>query len=244
VAAGKAFIDLHCHTSASFDSLASPASVVQAAAARGLTHLAVTDHDTIAGGLAAAAAARASELELTVIVGQEIRTPSGDLIGVFLRETVPSGLPMADAIAAVRAQGGLAGIAHPFDRLRGSLARLGDPDELETLAASVDWIEAWNARLMFGDGNERGAELAARVGVPAVAVSDAHTTMEVGVAATVLDGDPGTPDGLRAALRGRIELVPGRGSVYARLVTPAAKVVQRMRGRGRGRGRGQGAVPA
>jgi len=240
VAAGRAFIDLHCHTSASFDSLASPASVVRAAAARGLTHLAVTDHDTITGGQAAAAAARANGLDLQIIVGQEIRTPSGDLIGVFLRETVPSGLPMADAIAAVRAQGGLAGIAHPFDRLRGSLARLGDPDELDNLAASVDWIEAWNARLMFGDGNERGAELAARVGVPGVAVSDAHTTMEIGIAATVVQGDPGTPDGFRAALQGHLELVPGRGSVYARLVTPAAKVVQRMRGRGRG----PGAVPA
>jgi predicted metal-dependent phosphoesterase TrpH len=240
VAPGKAFLDLHCHTSASFDSLASPEAVVRAATARGLTHLAVTDHDTIDGGLAAAQAARRLGLELEVIVGQEIRTPSGDLIGVFLRETVPSGLPMADAIAAVRAQGGLAGIAHPFDRLRGSLARLGDPAELDSLAASVDWIEAWNARLVFGDGNARGAELAARVGVPGVAVSDSHTTVEVGVAQTIVDGDPGTPAGLRAALRGEIQLVTGRGSFYARLVTPAAKVVQRLRGRGRG----HGAVPA
>jgi len=148
---------------------------------------------------------------------------------------------MAEAIAVVRGQGGLAGIAHPFDRLRGSLGRLGHPDDVDALAASVDWIEAWNARLMFGDGNARGAALAARVGVPGVAVSDSHTTLEVGVAATVVNGDPGTAEGLRAALAGEIQLVMGRGSVYARLVTPAAKVVQRLRGRGRDRGAG---VPA
>jgi predicted metal-dependent phosphoesterase TrpH len=233
VAGTRYFVDLHCHTSFSFDSLASPEAVVRAAAARGLTHLAVTDHDTINGGLAAVEAARANGLPLQVIVGQEIRTPSGDLIGTFLRETVPSHLPMAEAIAAVHAQGGLAGIAHPFDRLRGSLARLGDPDDLETLAQSVDWIEAWNARLMFGDGNARGAQLASRVGVPGVAVSDSHTTLEVGVAATIVSRDPGTPDGLREALGGEIDLITGRGSFYARLATPAAKVVQGLRGRGR-----------
>jgi predicted metal-dependent phosphoesterase TrpH len=233
VAGTRYFVDLHCHTSASFDSLASPEAVVRAAAARGLTHLAVTDHDTIDGGLAAAEAARAESLPLQVIVGQEIRTPSGDLIGTFLRETVPSHLPMAEAIAAVHAQGGLAGIAHPYDRLRGSLARLGDPDDLEALAGSVDWIEAWNARLMFGDGNARAAELAARVGLPGVAVSDSHTTLEVGVAATIVGRDPGTPEGLREALSGDLDLITGRGSFYARLVTPAAKVVQGLRGRGR-----------
>ncbi len=67
----RAFIDLHCHTSASFDSLADPAKVVRAAVARGLTHLAVTDHDRIDGALRARDAAPAV---LTVIVGQEVRT--------------------------------------------------------------------------------------------------------------------------------------------------------------------------
>src|SRR6185437_6470129 len=67
----RAFVDLHCHTSASFDSLANPAGVVRAAAARGLTHLAITDHDRIDGALAARDAAPAG---LTILVGEEIRT--------------------------------------------------------------------------------------------------------------------------------------------------------------------------
>ena len=230
--AARAFVDLHCHTSASFDSLATPGAVLRAAAARGITHLAITDHDRIDGALEAASLAASAAPGLTVLVGQEIRTQVGDLIGVFLRESVPPGLAPAAAIAAVREQGGMVGIAHPFDRFRGSLGRV-EAAELEAWAGLVDWILGWNARLMLGDGNARAAELAERLGVPSVAVSDAHTTLEVGVAATVLQGDPSTPDGLRAALAGERRLVTGRSSAYVRLLGPAAKLVQRARGRGR-----------
>ena len=228
----RVFIDLHCHTSASFDSLASPASVVRAAAARGLTHLAITDHDRIDGALEARSAAAAEAPGLTVLVGQEIRTTAGDMIGAFLHEAIPPGLAPAEAIAAVRAQGGLIGIAHPFDRFRGSLGK-GEAAWFDQVAAEVDWIEAWNARLMFGDGNERAAALAGRLGIPGVAVSDAHTVLEVAIAATRAQGDPSTPDGLRAALAGPLELVAGRASVYTRLIAPAAKLLQHARGRGR-----------
>jgi PHP-associated len=69
--------------------------------------------------------------------------------------------------------------------------------------------------------------------VPGVAVSDAHTPLEVGVAATIVSGDPSTADALRAALAGPLELRTGRASAYVRLLGPAAKLVQRARGRGR-----------
>jgi predicted metal-dependent phosphoesterase TrpH len=229
--AARAFLDLHCHTAASFDSFAAPRSVVRAAAARGLTHLAITDHGTLDGALEAQEHAPAG---LTVLVGEEIRTLEGDLIGVFLSRAIPKGLPAAEAIAAIHEQGGLAGIPHPFDRLRGSLGRrdsLGRRESLIALSSSVDWIEAWNARLMVGDGNARAAELAASVGRPGVAVSDAHTTVEVGVASTIVRGDPSTPDGLRAALAGERELVTGHPSLYVRLVTPVARLSSWARSR-------------
>jgi predicted metal-dependent phosphoesterase TrpH len=234
--AARNFVDLHCHTSASFDSLAAPASMVRAAASRGLTHLAITDHDRIDGALEARAFAEARGLPLQVLIGQEIRTTGGDMIGVFLDKVIEPGGTPASAIAAVRAQGGLIGIAHPFDRFRGSLGRgeVGGSD-IESIATQVDWIEAWNARLMFGDGNARAAALAARLGVPGVAVSDSHTTLEVGVASTVVRGDPSTPEGLRAALGEPVELVFGRASAYVRLITPAAMLVNRARRRGRAR---------
>jgi hypothetical protein len=219
----KAFVDLHCHTSASFDSLASPEAVVRAAIKRGLTHLAITDHDRIEGALRARDAAGA---DLTVIIGEEIRTADGDLIALFLERAVAPGRPAAETIADIRAQGGLVGIPHPFDRYRGSM--LKDP-RLESLATAVDWVEAHNARVVAGSGNERAAAFAREHGLPGVAVSDAHSAVEVGVAYSVIDGDPSTPEGLLAGLAA-LELVPGRASYIVRTFTPLAKIVNRVRG--------------
>ena len=221
----RAFIDLHCHTSASFDCLASPASITRAAVARGLTHLVVTDHDRIDGALRARDEAPAG---LTVIVGEEIKTAGGDLIALFLERPIGPGRPIADTIAEVREQGGLVGVPHPFDRHRGSLGRA---DGLTAIAGLVDWIETYNARLI-GGGNEQAAAFALARGLPGVAVSDAHSTFEVGVAYTALTGDPSTPAGLLAAL-GSVELVPGHASYAIRVLTPVAKLVQRSRGNGR-----------
>jgi predicted metal-dependent phosphoesterase TrpH len=221
----RAFVDLHCHTRGSFDSLSDPAAVMRAARSRGLTHLAITDHDRTDVGLHARDHAPPG---LTIIVGSEVRTLDGDLICLFLQRPIPPGLPAAEAIAAAREQGGLVGIPHPFDRFRGSL--LNDP-RLEDLAGRVDWVETWNARLI-GRGNDRAAEFARAHGLPGIAVSDAHTTLEVGVAYTVLDGDPSTPAGLRDALA-TAAIVPGRASYAARAITPVATLIQRARGNGR-----------
>lgn len=218
----RAFVDLHCHTNASFDCLSAPKAVARAAAERGLTHLAITDHDRIDGALDAREGAPAG---LTVIVGEEVKTRDGDLICLFLERAIPPGLSAQATIAAAREQGGLVGIPHPFDRLRGSLLR---DARMDTLGTQVDWVETHNARLI-GRGNERAAQYAREHGLPGVAVSDAHSLMEVGVAYTALDGDPSTPTGLLAAL-GAVELVPGRASLVIRAWTPIAKVVQRTRG--------------
>jgi predicted metal-dependent phosphoesterase TrpH len=228
----RAFLDLHVHTSASFDSIASPESVIRAAAARGLTHVAITDHDRIDGAIAAQELARTLAPELTVIVGQEVKTSGGDLIGAFLERPVPTGLSPAHAIAEIRAQGGLVGIPHPFDRFRGSLLT----DELmDAVAPLVDWVEVHNARIMVGNGNERAARFAAANGLRGVAVSDAHSAMEIGVAYLAVDGDLSTPAGLLAALPA-VELITGRATVFVRAVTPIAKLVQIARGNGRNAG--------
>jgi len=235
----RAFADLHTHSRASFDSLASPAALVRTAARRGLSHLAITDHDRIDGAVEARALAETLAPELTVIVGEEIRTVDGDLIGLFLDRAVPPGLSADEAISEVRAQGGLVGIPHPFDRFRGSLLR---DARREALLPAVDWIEAYNARVAVGNGNTRAAELAHHAGRPGIAVSDAHNAFEVGVAYTAFDGDPSTAPALLAALP-TAELVTGRASFYLRLLTPVAKVVQRARGNGRIRPTGDRSLP-
>jgi predicted metal-dependent phosphoesterase TrpH len=221
----RAFIDLHCHTDASFDCLSRPGDVVQAAATRGLTHLVVTDHERIDGAQRARDAAPEG---LTVIVGQEIRTADGDLTAAFLKRAIPPGMSAADTVVAIREQGGLVGIPHPFDRFRGSLRQ---DALLMSLAPLVDWIETHNARLV-GGGNDRAGTFAREHDRPGVAVSDAHTIVEVGVAYTALDGDPSTPMGLLTSLPSA-ELVAGRASFAVRLWTPFAKGVQRARGNGR-----------
>lgn len=222
----RSLVDLHCHTSASFDSLSKPAHVVRVAAERGLTHLAITDHDRIDGALAARAAAPAG---LSVIVGQEVRTSTGDLIALFIEKPIPPGLPPAEAAARIRGQGGAVGLAHPYDRFRAGAGRPGWEDELERLLPLLDYVETWNSRLMLGDGNRRAAELAQAHALPGAAVSDAHTLLEVGVSYTIIDGHLGDAADLRTGLVGA-RMVTSRGSRLVRMGMPFAKVIQRLRG--------------
>ena len=225
VPATRAFVELHCHTNASFDSLANPAAVARAAAARGLTHLAVTDHDRIDAALRLRDAAPQS---LTIIVGEEIKSADGDLIALFLREAVPPGLSAVETIAAVREQNGLVGVPHPFDGRRG--CQVGD----RFAAHLIDWVEAYNARVIGGSANEKAAQFAREHGLPGVGASDSHTVLEVGVTYNIVTGDPGTPDGLLACLS-EVDFLPGRASFYVRAWTPLAKIIQSMKGNGRRR---------
>ena len=217
-------VDLHSHSAASFDSLSNPVSLARAAALRGVTHLAITDHDRVAGGQRA----RDAQVPgITIIVGSEVRTQAGDMIALFIERPLQVGLPPEEAIAAIRAQGGLVGIPHPFDAWRGSLLL---DDRFLTLLPLIDFIEGWNARLVAPGGNQRAAEIAATHGIPSVASSDAHSIMEIGNAASILTGDPSTPAGMRAALAAPHELITGRGSFVARAIMPAVKVINAARG--------------
>ena len=87
---GRAVLDLHSHTSASFDSLSDPIAHARAAATRGVTHLAITDHDRVDGALRARDA-RVPGIE--IIVGSEVRTQAGDMIALFVERPLPVGLP-------------------------------------------------------------------------------------------------------------------------------------------------------
>ena len=227
----RAFVDLHCHSSASFDSLSRPRDIVRAAAQRGLTHLAITDHERLDGALAARDAAPPG---LTVIVGEEIRTRDGDIIGLYLQEPVPPGFSAKETIAAIHEQGGIAGAPHPFDRFRGSALRrpssvAADDARVQTFVDELDYIEAFNARVPYPAANQRAAEFAHEHGLPGVASSDAHTVMEVGIAYTILSGPIEGPADLRAALAD-VSLVTGRASFLIRGLMPFNKLVNRARG--------------
>ena len=199
---------------------------MRAAASRGLTHLAITDHDRIDGALAGRDAAPAG---LTVIIGQEVRTSTGDLIALYVEKPIPVGKSSAEAASLIHEQGGLAGLAHPFDKYRQGAGRGGWEKELEEVTPLLDFVEIWNSRLFLGDGNAQAAEFAKKFEIPGVAVSDAHTTMEIGVSYTILNGPIDTAEQLKALL-GDAKLVTSKGSRLVRLAMPINKLVQRMRG--------------
>jgi len=204
--------------------------MIDKAVQQGITHLAITDHERIDG------AQRAVELagdRLQIIVGEEIRTRDGDMLGLFLERAIAPGLSAADTAAAIREQGGLVGLPHPFDSYRssgGSKAGEGG-QKLDELATIVDYVETHNARA-YRDANPLAGAFADRHGLPGVASSDAHSVMEIGIATTALPGAFSTAEELRALLP-HAELLTGRASYYVRLWTPLAKVVNRLRGNGR-----------
>lgn len=166
-------VDLHTHTWASPDSTTDPRELVERAREIGLNRLAVTDHNTIEGALAAQALA--PDL---IIVGQEIDTASGgELIAYFVQEAIPAYLPVDEAIRQLRAQGALISVSHPLDAWRGSA--MGEANTV-AIIDRVDALEVFNARCLREAFNRRAAELAARYGKLGTAGSDAHTPAEVG----------------------------------------------------------------
>ena len=200
--------------------------MVKAAVDRGLTHLAITDHDRIDVAQEARALADGG---LTVIVGEEVKTRDGDLICVFLERAIPPGMSAMETIAAAREQGGLVGIPHPFDRMRGSLLR---DAAMASLAPHVDWVEAHNARVV-GHGNEDASAFALEHGLPGhrrVGRAFDHGDRRRLHRARRRSVDAGRP-ARRAGRPSRS--CPGRASYFVRLWTPIAKGVNRLRGNGR-----------
>jgi predicted metal-dependent phosphoesterase TrpH len=232
--APRSFLDLHCHSSASFDSVASPRKLVAKARRIGLTHLAITDHERIDGALRARDLVLQTQAGandgLAIIVGEEVRSADGDLIGLYLERAVPPGLSAVDTAAAIHEQGGLVGLPHPFDRFRSSGGSLAGEarQRLDALAGVVDYVEIHNARA-YRDANPLAAAFAESHGLPGTASSDAHSVMELGVAQTVV---PGRVDGPAAllALLADATILKGRASYLVRGWTPLAKVLQRARG--------------
>lgn len=135
----------------------------------------ITDHNVTE---AAVAAARRG-VGARVIVGEEIRTREGDLIGLFLAQRVPYVLPLFEAAELIRAQGGLVYLPHPFDPGRSSL---GAAAETLCEAGLADVVEVFNAKISDRSGNEEAARLAARFGLPGAAGSDAHDPEGIGAA--------------------------------------------------------------
>jgi len=165
--------DLHVHTRYSPDSISSPEKIVQRCIDSGINCLAITDHNSIAGALETKRIA-----PFKVIVGEEILTNSGEIIGYFLTEEIPPHLSPEDTVKRIKDQGGLVCIPHPCDSLRpqSKLQRRA----LERIMPQVDLIEVYNSRTMLLKDAARASQLAQKHGLPGTAGSDAHVVQEVG----------------------------------------------------------------
>ncbi len=187
--------DLHIHTKYSMDSSSSLEDIISRCQERGINCIAITDHDAFEGAM------KMKELApFTVIPGEEILTPNGEVIGYFLKEWIPSGQPIGKVIDAIKSQGGLVGLPHPFDTFRG-LKNL-DNHRLEELAAQIDVIEVFNARGLLSGDSDKALDFARKHDLPGTAGSDAHSPREIGktyVEMPPFEGKDGFLQSLRAA---------------------------------------------
>jgi predicted metal-dependent phosphoesterase TrpH len=165
--------DLHVHTRRSSDSTSAPDQIVQRCLEIGIDCIAVTDHHTISGALEVKQIA-----PFKVIVGEEVLTTRGEIMGLFLSEEIPSRLTPVETVARIKAQGGLVCVPHPFDRFRPH-SRLRR-DVLEELAPDIDLIEVFNSRTYLSGDSARALEFARSHGLPGIAGSDAHVVGEIG----------------------------------------------------------------
>ncbi|MHB1987736.1 MAG: PHP domain-containing protein [Acidimicrobiales bacterium] len=164
------------HTMWSGDSTTTPDELAAAVAAAAIDVLCITDHSTIAG-----AVRLRGEIPCRVVVGQEQRTPEGEVIGLFLSERVPTGCrTAAEAARQIRSQGGLVYVPHPLDPMRHCVGRT----VLEKLALEglVDIIEIRNAKTSLETLNDEAAAICRRLGLAAGAGSDAHVPDAIGAA--------------------------------------------------------------
>lgn len=168
-------VDMHSHTMWSGDSSTTPDELEDAVRGSGIDVLCITDHNAVNG-----ARELEKHLPCRVVVGEELRTHAGEIIGLFLTERLPFGLKPADAAARIREQGAVVYIPHPFDPMRNNLRR----DELDDLVAAglVDAVEARNAKTSLEHLNREAAEYAERHGLLAGAGSDAHVPEAIGAA--------------------------------------------------------------
>ena len=163
--------DLHIHSKYSHDSLLDPSKIIRIAIKRGLNGIAVTDHHSIQGGIEAKKANRDPDFE--IIVGSEIKTEFGDILGLFLNEDVKS-RKCSEVVEEIKDQGGLSVLAHPYRPYNSP----------EKIIHQVDYIEGLNARSKPWQ-NQRAQALASEFNKKVIAGSDAHFAFEIGRGRTV-----------------------------------------------------------
>ncbi len=213
--------DLHIHTEYSMDCRTSLHQIIGRCVETGIDCIAVTDHGTAEGAL------KMRELApFRIIVGQEVLTEAGELMGLFLKETVPNKLTVEDTIKIIRSQGGLVAIPHPLDRLRTSALHGSDPAKL---LPKVDILEAFNARDLMARNTDRVRDLAKKYHLRVSCGSDAHTAEEIGRTYMEMEYFKTPQDFLRSLSNGKI--VGRKSSILVHVTSTVTHLLGKRRAR-------------
>jgi predicted metal-dependent phosphoesterase TrpH len=215
--------DLHMHTNWSHDCSTDVDELLDHAEAEGLGAIAITDHNVFGGALEAVEKARGRNL--VVIPGEEVKTDGqGEVIGLFLKEEIPRGLSFADTVEAIRSQGGLVYVPHPFDRLHS----IPDAATLHRHLAEIDVLEVYNARLLFEGYNDEALRFARKYNLTAGAGSDAHVLPGVGTGAVRMRSFNG-PEEFLLSLRSAEILRRPKSLAYLQGLKWVAQAKERVR---------------
>ncbi|MFC2025383.1 PHP-associated domain-containing protein [Chloroflexota bacterium] len=188
--------DLHIHTKYSMDCDTSLEEIISRCQETGINCIAVADHNAVEGALKMQSLA-----PFPVIAAEEILTPNGEIMGMFLKEHIPSGISIEEAISRIKAQDGLVCLPHPFGPVRG--IRLNGK-RLEELMTQLDVIEVFNARSPLLRYSTKAQTYAKKYNIPETAGSDAHTLGEIGNTYIEIPEFTSKDDFLQALRKGRI----------------------------------------
>ena len=194
-------VDMHSHTMFSGDSTTTLDEIIESVVEAGIDVLCVTDHNAIDGALRLQRALEGDGI-CRVIVGEEVRTHTGEIIGLFLNEKIPFGANAIDTATQIRAQGALVYVPHPFDPLRRNLTE-ASLIEITGLGL-VDAIEAHNSKTSLQSLNVRAAEFGNEHHLALGAGSDAHVPLALGSAYMEMPDFDGPADFLQKLRHGRI----------------------------------------
>jgi predicted metal-dependent phosphoesterase TrpH len=206
-------MDPHIHTLAS-DGISDVEAILEAAITRGLDAIAIADHERIDAALAARDIAEGRGLPIEVIVGEEVTTRNGHLVGLWLRKRIRPWHSMKRSIAMIHEQGGLAIVAHPLPPYplcasEGTIRRLMDEADPIYHPDALEGFNPTTARMRW---SRKAAALAEELGIAAVAGSDAHAAAKVGSALTLFRGHAAVD--LRAAIAARDTAWEGRAYTW------------------------------
>lgn len=179
-------VELHSHTDWSKDCVVDFDAIIRRCEKLDIDRIAITDHNTADGALAMQKIA--PDL---VIVGEEIMTTQGELLGYFMKETIPTDLSPEETIRRLRDQGAVISVSHPFDRLRKGAWH---EEDLLQIIDKVDAIETFNARCIFPQDNERALAFAENHSLVGTIGSDAHSRVEYGRALARMQPFEGAAD--------------------------------------------------